>query len=83
MNQFRKNKDYTINCNMCGKSINSHNGIFTEDVFEGYKEWGYFSSKDLEIHKFNLCEDCYERLVQAFKIPVQVYEKIEIMYPGK
>lgn len=78
-----KDINTTINCNMCGKDINSYNGIYKEDVFEGYKEWGYFSNKDLEIHKFSLCEDCYEELIKSFKIPVQVLEKIEVMYPGK
>lgn len=83
MRQVRKDTNNTIICNMCSKNIQSYNGIFMEDVFEGYKEWGYFSNKDLEIHKFTLCEECYEKLVGSFKIPVQVSEIIEVMYPGK
>lgn len=83
MKQIRKKVKGTITCNMCGKNIDTHNGMLKEGIFEGYKEWGYFSNKDLEIHKFILCENCYENLTQSFKIPVQVSDQIEVMYPGK
>ncbi len=83
MNQIKKNKNNTITCNMCAKNIKIHRGILMEDIFEGYKEWGYFSNKDLEVHEFTLCEDCYDRMIKSFKIPVQSSDKIEVMYPGK
>ncbi|NMB43632.1 MAG: hypothetical protein GX995_05840 [Clostridiales bacterium] len=83
MNKKNKNKNFTITCNMCGKDIKTHRGMLMEDAFEGYKEWGYFSNKDLEVHKFTLCEDCYDKMIKSFKIPVEVSEKIEVMYPGK
>ena len=41
-----------------------------EDVFTGIKEWGYFSNRDMEIHKFNICESCYEEMIASFKVPV-------------
>lgn len=83
MKQKIISKINTIDCNMCGKDIKTHRGILMEDTFEGYKEWGYFSNKDLEVHKFILCEACYDKIIKSFKIPVQVTEKIEVMYPGK
>lgn len=83
LKQLKKNSNDILVCNMCAKDIDANNDILREDVFEGYKEWGYFSNKDLEIHKFILCEECYEKLIKSFKIPVQVSEKIEILYPGK
>lgn len=82
MRQKTKNINDTIFCNMCGKDINKNKGIFTEDFLEGYKEWGYFSDKDLEVHRFNLCEGCYGDLIQSFKRPVQVSHKTEVLYPN-
>ncbi len=34
-------------CNACGKKIQMENNILREDVFEGKKEWGYFSKKKM------------------------------------
>jgi ribosomal-protein-alanine N-acetyltransferase len=69
----------SVYCNVCGRQIKAEHGILTEDVFEATKEWGYFSNKDLEVHKFNICESCYEKLVSTFKIPVEVIHKKEVM----
>ncbi|SFR73588.1 hypothetical protein [Anaeromicropila populeti] len=66
-------------CNVCGRAIEVRNGIMREDVFEAEKEWGYFSNKDTEIHKFNICEACYEEITSQFKIPVKVIKKTEVM----
>ncbi len=66
-------------CNVCGKKIHVEHGILKEDVFEAAKEWGYFSKYDLELHKFNICEDCYDRLIKTFKIPIQVIHKKEAL----
>lgn len=66
-------------CNVCGGEIEIKNGILKQDLFEVTKEWGYFSNKDLEIHKFNMCEKCYDKMVAGFKIPVQVINKTEAM----
>lgn len=68
-----------IYCNVCGKQIKVENGIVKEDVFEATKEWGYFSRRDLEVHRFNICESCYEEMIQKFKIPVEVMNKKEVM----
>ncbi len=65
---LRKKQKPLICCNQCGQVINqkgSHN-----DFLQINKAWGYFSNKDLTIHSFNLCETCYDHLVQDFKIPV-------------
>ncbi len=75
--KFIKSND--VRCNVCGKKIKMENGLLTEDVFEASKEWGYFSKKDLEVHKFNICEDCYEKLISTFKIPVNVISKKEVL----
>lgn len=66
-------------CNLCGKSLRVEDGILKEDAFEATKEWGYFSKRDLEIHHFNLCEDCYDNLINSFKIPVEVKKQLEVL----
>ncbi len=68
-----------MRCNACGKLIMIENNLLKEDVFEAVKEWGYFSKKDLEIHRFNLCEECYDRIISSFVIPVEVNVKNEVM----
>jgi hypothetical protein len=68
-----------VSCNVCGKKIIIEQGIMKEDVFEAAKEWGYFSKYDLEIHKFNICEECYDKLISTFKIPIEVVKKKEVL----
>ena len=47
-------KKLRVVCNMCGRELKTENGLLMEDAFEAAKEWGYFSKKDLELHKFYL-----------------------------
>lgn len=76
---MNKMGDQSICCNSCGKVLKVENGILLEDAFEATKEWGYFSKRDMEIHQFNLCEECYEKMVSQFKIPVMVKDKLEVL----
>lgn len=71
--------DAPIYCNSCGKVLKVENGILVEDAFEATKEWGYFSERDLEVHRFKLCEECYNKLIAQFKIPVKVSKKMEVL----
>lgn len=71
--------DIPLYCNCCGKVLKVENGILKEDAFEASKEWGYFSKRDMEVHHFNLCEECYEKMVSNFKIPVDVRKKLEAL----
>ncbi len=66
-------------CNVCGKKIVVEQGILKEDMVAVSKEWGYFSKRDLEVHRFNICEDCYDKLVATFKIPIEVINKKEVL----
>ncbi len=66
-------------CNVCGKIVLMEQGVFMEDMFEAAKEWGYFSEHDLEIHKFNICEECYNQMVSNFKIPIEIVKKKEVL----
>ncbi|MEE1313174.1 MAG: hypothetical protein UHS41_05440 [Lachnospiraceae bacterium] len=61
-------------CNGCGRKINDKQ----QDFLHVKKEWGYFSSKDLELHEFCLCEECYDKLLSVLEIPVEVKEITEV-----
>jgi hypothetical protein len=73
------NVETSLYCNLCGKRLKVENGILKEDAFEATKEWGYFSKRDLEVHHFNLCEDCYNKFTSQFRIPVDVRKKLEAL----
>ncbi len=74
-----KNTLKRIVCNQCGRELKLENGIVQEGVFHGEARWGYFSRKDGEIHSFDLCEGCYDRLSGGFSIPVTVEEQTEFV----
>jgi hypothetical protein len=74
-----KSGEIPICCNSCGKHLKFENGILKEDAFEATKEWGYFSERDMEVHHFNLCEECYDKLISEFRIPVDVRKKLEAL----
>jgi uncharacterized OB-fold protein len=52
-----------IACNCCGKIVLLEQDILKNDFASFRKEWGYFSGKDGVVHSFELCEECYDRIV--------------------
>lgn len=64
-------------CNGCGRPLKMEHGILREDVFEGKKQWGYFSERDGELHSFLLCESCYEKMIEQFKVAPMMAEVTE------
>ena len=60
-----------IICNRCGKEIDVKNGVAESEMLSVEKRWGYFSKKDNEVHKFDLCESCYDEIIKSFQIPVE------------
>lgn len=69
MRQYKKEETEVIEkyiCNRCGKELAQ------EDVLSVEKRWGYFSDKDNEIHRFDLCEQCYDEIVSTFRIPIEI-----------
>ena len=66
-------------CNCCKKVLNVQNGIITEGVFSVEYAFGYFSRKDEEIHKFDLCEMCYDKWIKTFGIPVEIADNTELL----
>lgn len=72
-------KKRIVICNKCGKRVVSSTEVIKEEFCEVKKEWGYFSKKDMEVHKFNLCESCYDRMIEEFEVPILIEEKSEAL----
>lgn len=68
-----------IHCNCCGKVLQIKDNMFLEGTVLVETDWGYFSEKDGEHHTFRLCEECYDRITEGFRIPVEVSEKAELL----
>ena len=66
-------------CNQCGKEIPVVNGQAREGVFSADYSWGYFSEKDGEVHHWDLCESCYDNLLNQFRIEADVEEQVEFI----
>ena len=66
-------------CNCCKKSLKIQNGIITEGVFSVEYAFGYFSRKDEEIHKFDLCETCYDEWIKTFGIAPDIANNTELL----
>lgn len=66
-------------CNCCGRELPVAAGFVREGLFEAKVTWGYFSGKDGETHDFDLCEDCYDRWIRSFAIPVSVETQTELL----
>lgn len=66
-------------CNCCKKNLDVQNGIITEGVFNVEYAFGYFSTKDEEIHKFDLCEACYDKWIKTFEIPIEIADNTELL----
>ena len=66
-------------CNACGKKLAVKNGIVREGVLRIDHTWDYFSEKDGEVHHLDICEECYDSLVQTLKLPVDTEETLEFI----
>ena len=50
-----------------------------EEVLHVEKHWGYFSNQDGEAQKFDVCEQCYKKIISGFVIPVEKSELNELV----
>ena len=60
-----------IFCNCCGKKIEKDKYGYFPDHFHADKTWGYNSSMDGRRQSFDLCHECYESMLENFKIPAE------------
>lgn len=66
-------------CNCCGRELAVEDGYLKEGCFEGRQVFGYFSKRDGLRHSFDLCEECYEKWIGSFVIPVEEEEVSELL----
>ena len=66
-------------CNCCKKELLVENGILKEECIHVTHDFGYFSKRDGETQSFDLCEDCYEKIVAKFRIPAEMQERMELL----
>lgn len=57
-----------IICNMCGNHITPQK--YHDTFLSVNKTWGYGSARDGETHSFELCGECYEKLLSEFKVKI-------------
>lgn len=69
----------SIICNKCKKEIKVDNGIVKEGCFCGDSQFGYFSNKDGMKYLFDLCEECYDKMITGFAIPAETEEVTEML----
>jgi hypothetical protein len=62
-------------CNGCGKSI-QHDDIREMNKMNGFTAtFGYDSKHDWEVWRFDLCEECLEKIIDQFVVPVDINEQ--------
>lgn len=79
---MRKNadrKNMQVVCNCCGRQMKVQNGILMEGVAPVQIDWEYFSDRDGETHRFDLCESCYKKIIHNFSVPVEVVIRKELL----
>ena len=76
---IEENKLLEARCNQCGKPMHVENGFLKEGCFHGENVFGYFSTRDGSRHSWDMCEECYNRLIQGFVIPVDETESNEYL----
>lgn len=80
MREYDEQKELVkVQCNVCKKEFELENGILKEGCFQVDFAWGYFSSRDGMQHRFDLCEECYDRFVSTFQIPIEEKENTELI----
>ncbi len=66
-------------CNCCQKNLLAENGFLKEECIHVEHDFGFFGTKDGTSHKFDLCEECYRKIIGQFQIPVEEWERKELL----
>lgn len=72
-------KKTKVLCNKCKRELPMKRNIVLEDFIEVNKKWGYFSKKDGKTYSFVLCEECSDKLMESFLIPVEITDTTELL----
>ena len=66
-------------CNCCRKNLLVKNGFLNEECIHVEHDFGFFGTKDGLSHKFDLCEDCYGKIIEGFSLPAEEWERKELL----
>ena len=66
-------------CNCCRKNLLVENGFLKEECIHVEHNFGFFGTKDGLSHRFDLCEDCYQKITEDFAIPAEEWERKELL----
>lgn len=66
-------------CNQCQKALKLEKGYIKEGCFTADFCFGYFSKRDGIRHRFDLCEDCYNKMIAGFPVPVEEVPENELL----
>ena len=66
-------------CNQCGRKLLVEEGILKEGCFSIDYRFDYFSNKDGYIYSFDLCEECFDKIISGFQNPAQIMEIKEFL----
>ena len=66
-------------CNCCRKKLLVENGFLKEECIHVEHDFGFFGTKDGLSQRFDLCEDCYQKITDGFAIPAEEWERKELL----
>lgn len=69
-----------IVCNKCGENIKINEYM---DFLSIVKNWEYNSNYDNEIHRFDICQDCYKKFISNFEIEPKITKRKNILEYNK
>ena len=73
-------KSNVIYCDCCGRKICAAGEEDKSSFLSIRKLWGYFSDqKDGSVHSMEICEPCYDRLIQSFAIAPEIEPVTELL----
>jgi len=75
----KETKLVEVICNCCGKKLLVENGFLKEECIHITHEFGFFGKSDGTSHVFDLCEECYEKIIAGFAVPAEVHEREELI----
>ena len=74
-----KEKLSAVICNQCGKNMKVEKGILMEGCCHIETPFSYFSRKDGQRYLFDLCDECYDKIIAEFSVPVEIREETELL----
>lgn len=66
-----------VYCNACGREIKMNKYGYFDDYLTVEKRWSYGSRFDNQVHSFDLCQDCYNILIESLQVKPDVENEIK------